>query len=250
MWREDEFAAAVVNPEPGVPAGITSWTSPRPLRRFAVYRNNVRAALAEALAVRYPVVRRLVGEAFFRAMAREFVVANLPASPVLIHYGGPFPAFIARYPGADGVPYLADVARLESAYWQAYHAADAVPLSVEAFAAIDGERLAGARFILIPSASILRSRYPFVSIWRTNTEDEDVRPVDLGEWEDALVARPDLVVDVRHLPPGAATFLRALQAGETLATAMTQASAETVAFDLTANLKGLIATRIVAEITV
>ena len=45
-----------------------------------------------------------------------------------------------------------------------------------------------------------------------------------------------------------ATFLRALQAGETLATAMTQASAETVAFDLTANLKGLIAARIVAKI--
>jgi CheY-like chemotaxis protein len=45
-----------------VPGGVTSWTQPLPAKRFGVYRNNVSGALVEALAVRYPVVKRLVGE--------------------------------------------------------------------------------------------------------------------------------------------------------------------------------------------
>ncbi len=37
-----------------------------PARRFAVYRNNVAVGLIRALEARFPVTRRLVGDAFFR----------------------------------------------------------------------------------------------------------------------------------------------------------------------------------------
>lgn len=42
-------------------------------RRFFVHRNNVKASLGAALAARFPVVLRLVGVEFFRAMAVVFV---------------------------------------------------------------------------------------------------------------------------------------------------------------------------------
>ena len=70
-------------------------------RRFAVYRNNVAVGLIGALEARYPVSRRIAGEDLFRAMARAFVRAHKPRSPVMIAYGGEFPEFMADYL-ADG----------------------------------------------------------------------------------------------------------------------------------------------------
>ena len=67
------FADALLQGGDAVPAGVTSHTAPRPVRRFQVYRNNVFASLIEVVRARFPVVERLVGEEFFRAMARVFV---------------------------------------------------------------------------------------------------------------------------------------------------------------------------------
>ena len=82
--------------------------------------------------MRYPVTRRLVGDDFFRAMARAFVAAQKPRSPVLIHYGADFPAFVEAFEPAREIPYLTDVARLENAWVEAYHAAEAPALALEA----------------------------------------------------------------------------------------------------------------------
>ena len=44
-----EFAAALLDPDRPVPEAVTAHTARRPLRRFAVYRNNVVAGLVNAL---------------------------------------------------------------------------------------------------------------------------------------------------------------------------------------------------------
>jgi hypothetical protein len=242
------FAAALLDREAPVPEGLASWTGQRPRRRFGVYRNNVSSALGEALAIRHPVVERLVGEAFFRAMAREFALRNPPSSPVLIDYGEGFPDFIASFGPAASLAYLADVARLESAHWRAYHAADADPAPARAFAEIPPDRLAGARFELLTSTHLVSSPFPIVAIWRANTHDAEVRPLDLSLPEDALVARPEFDVEIRRLPPGACAFLSALKAGATLGDAALAACAAHPGFDLAANLAGLMEARIVAEV--
>jgi hypothetical protein len=248
-WNQDQFAVALVDRSLPLPPGLTSWNAGEPQQRFGVYRGNVAGALIEALAVRYPVVQRLVGEDFFRAMARDYALANLPASPVLIHYGADFPDFIASFAPAATLSYLPDVARLESANWMAYHAADATPLAANDFAALDPSKLAGVRLTFLPSVHVLSSAYPIFSIWRTNTEDAEVEPVDLTQAEDVLVSRPDMKVDMRKLPSGAATFLSALIAGQTLGEAAALALAHTPEFDLAFNIAGLISLRIAAGIT-
>ena len=40
-WAQNEFAMALVNRARPVPEETTSWTAPRPLKRFNVYRGNV-----------------------------------------------------------------------------------------------------------------------------------------------------------------------------------------------------------------
>ena len=80
-----------------VPAAFKGAAQGRAERRFAVHRNTVAASLIEALQARFPVVQRLVGEDFFRAMARAFVALEPPSSPLLFLYGESFAAFIARF---------------------------------------------------------------------------------------------------------------------------------------------------------
>ena len=139
------FAAALCDPAAPPPAAIRGRRGAPDARRFAVYRNNVAVGLIGALEARYPVARRIVGPEAFRAMARAFVEAHKPRSPVLIAYGAVFPDFIeAQGPNPD-LRRLADVARLENAWVEAYHAEDAPAAGLADLAALSAEALPNAR---------------------------------------------------------------------------------------------------------
>jgi hypothetical protein len=208
------------------------------------HRNNVFVSLTEALGTRFPVCHALVGDEFFRALARMFIELSPPRSPVLMSYGDDFGDFIETFPPARPVPYLADVARLEAALTRAYHAADASPLTVDelASAPCHWEQI---RVDLHPSVRIIMSPYPIVSIWEAHVRLGDHPVIDSSMAEDALVARPDLDVEVHRLPPGAAAFLSALRRGATLRAAADQAVGSNPRFDLVTTLSGILASRII-----
>ncbi len=227
------FAAAVVGAPETVPPGLGAWNGGSVERRFGVYRNNVREGLIGALASRFPVTEKLVGRAFFSALAEAFLLSHPPRSPVLMEWGDALPAFIETFEPAATVPYLADVARLEAARSHAYHAADAAPVQPETLAALDSERLALVRLVSHPALAILRSPYPVLTIWERNTGDSEPAPLELGGGEDMLVTRPQMRVELRPLPPGAARFFEALEEGQSIGWAAEAAHAETPLFDLT-----------------
>ncbi len=234
----DSFARALVDPSRPAPAA-TQRRDGRPVeRRFAVYRNNVAVALIGALEARYPVVRRLVGDDFFRGMAGAYVAAEKPRSPALIHYGDGFPDFVARFPPAASVAYLADVARLENAWIEAYHAAEASALGLEALAAIAPDALEALRFRPHPAARLVSFAHPAASIWAASQGDGEPRAPEVWSAEEALVARPDADVVVRVLPPGGFAFAAVLFSGASLGAAAALAAAE--GFDPGAHLIGLI----------
>jgi hypothetical protein len=237
---QTEFAQALLDPDRAVPGELTSHTARYPQKRFAVYRNNVVAGLVNALRAKFPATGRIVGEDFFTAMARVFVMTHPPRSKILHTYGDDFGDFIAAFEPAAELPYLADVARLEAARTRAYHAADAQPLAPAAFANIEPQSAGALRLTLHPSLQMVRSRHPVVTIWAMNAGETDIGPVDEGAAEDALVLRPALDVTVRALPPGGAAFLLSLSNGDTMVEAAENAAAEDARFDLTVNLARLI----------
>src|SRR5208282_5370725 len=91
------FAAALADPAASPPATTRGRLGVPDARRFSVYRNNVAVGLIGSLEARYPVSRRIVGDDLFRAMARAFMSARKPRSPVMIAYGEDFPEFAAAY---------------------------------------------------------------------------------------------------------------------------------------------------------
>ncbi|PLX35948.1 MAG: DUF2063 domain-containing protein [Hyphomicrobiales bacterium] len=237
---QGQFSAALLDADEGVPGDIVGPDGQAAPKRFGVYRNNVVVGLVEALMASYPTILKLVGEEFFRAAGALHVRQSPPTSPVLLHYGADFPAFLDGFEPARAVPYLGDVARLERAWNEAYHAADASPLDPAALGGIAPDALANVRFTPHPAMRIVRSAFPIVSIYRANQCDsaDDVSLPDGGE--DALVTRGDLDVEIRALPAGGAVFIAALAQGASLAEAAQQATASTEAFDLGVNLGGVL----------
>lgn len=234
-----DFTPGLLDPDV-VPAGVAGPRGKAADKRYNVYRNNVTVSLINALAETFPATRRITGEDFFRAMARFHVRATPPTSPLLFEYGRGFPDFIERYEYAKTMPWLADVARIERAWLDAYHAADAEPLSASTFAAVASERLADAVLTPHPATRIVRSRFPAVTIFAANRSSAPVAPVRTTEPEDALVTRPGLEVIVRHLPPGAAVFLTRLIDGEPLGAAAAAGTSEAPDLDLAATIAGMI----------
>jgi len=242
--QQSDFTAALFDPALPCPAGLRAWNGSDPAARFAVYRNNVVSGLIDALADTFPVVQALVGEEFFRAIASVFVRARPPQSKLLAFYGDELPAFIQAFEPARSVPYLADVARLELARVQAYHAMDAAPIDADCMQAAlsKTERLPRLRLTLHPSARVVESSHALVSLWAAHQSDAAVNlsAVDTGRPEQALVLRQGLDVVVVPLGPGATRFCAALLDGTPLGAAAGLALQEEARFDLSATLVALL----------
>ncbi len=233
------FSRAILDPDIAVPSGLVGPDGRPDAKRFAVYRNNVVAGLIDVLRAAYPAVRRITGDDFFAAMARIHVAESPPESPVMLDYGRHFPAFVAGFPPAQGLSYLADVARIERAWLEACHAPEAAVAEAQSLAAVPPERIPTLRLRLHPSLRIVRSDWPALTIWRMNVADAEPAPVDLSRTEIALIARPGAEVEARAIPPDTACFLKALLAGAGIQAAVLEGLAESPRFDPVAALSGL-----------
>lgn len=217
-------------------------------RRLAIYRGNLHANWRSALADTFPVVERLVGEAFFTEASRSYAAAHPSRSGDLQVYGAEFPAFLEQYPHARDHPYLGDVARLEWAWHESFHAAGSAPMDLEALAGVPAAEHGELRLHLHPSARLVDSAYPIVAIWTANQSGRDGTPERLAGPDHALVHRPALEVQVQRLEPRDALLLRALAAGEPLE-AGAKAAGHTDAQTLGAALQRFVAARVLVGFT-
>jgi Putative DNA-binding domain len=292
------FAAALGEPSAPPPAMTHGRLGAPDARRFAIYRNNVAVGLIGALEARFPVSRRLAGDDLFRAIARAFVHAHKPRSPVMIAYGEEFPEFVAEYLATAGGPSLGDdaldrdrhreersdaaiqtagvrpttpgllrfarnddggptelhcpaanlpdVARLENAWVESYHSADATAATMGQLAALNPDCLPATRVIFHPAAQLLRFATPAASIWASYQSGAEHAASEPAVAEDALITRPDCDVCVRVLPPLGFDFALSLREGATLIEAV--AAVNDPGFDFGAHLVGLVECGAIASI--
>lgn len=221
--KQSDFATALLNPQAPVPLGIVGPDGLAAPKRFSVYRNNVALSLTRALEASFPTVRKLVGEAFFVALAGKFLRAHPPRSRILMLYGEEMPEFLQRFQPVADLGYLPDVARLDQAMRESYHAADSTPLPETEFQRLVGADIAALRLRLAPSLRLVRSRWPVVSIWAVNHEGG---PAPKAIAEDALILRPEFDPQPLVLPAGGGAFVAGLMEGRTLGECMDLAGPE------------------------
>ncbi|MBL6649988.1 MAG: putative DNA-binding domain-containing protein [Reyranella sp.] len=232
------FAAHLAGADrPDLAAGVLGDAIPS-AARLRVYRHHVQESLASALAATFPTVQAVVGSDFFRALARAFVAENLPRQPVLAEYGEDFPAFVAGYEPARGLPYLADVARLDWALNAAFHASTDERLAAADLAALPADRLLSLRLVLASGTALVSSAHPLDRIWAASQPGAPEGTVDLDAAGAHLLVlrRPDDAAFVVLSPPEA-RFVDGIALGKTLEEAAAWVDGE---FDLTAGFARLL----------
>ncbi len=215
MAMQSEFGTALLTPAARPPEGLHNPFGGEAGKRFDVYRNNVAVSLTQALETGFPTVRKLVGDAFFKAMAGVYLRSHPPSDPRLATYGGTFPGFLNRFDPVTHLHYLPDIARLDLGLRQSYHAADATPLHV---AGQSAERVMALVPRLAPATMVYSSRHAIHSIWRFNHDPNAPKPRKGPQ--DVLITRPVYDPAPHLLPEGGLYMARALLGHRSLGEAM------------------------------
>ncbi len=190
--------------------------------RLNIYKNNTRLNLIDTLKNIYPVTLQLVGEEFFKTMARYYVkqvpmeVGNRNA------YGSEFGDFIKGFLEAKSLPYLSDMARLEYAYFKVGVIKEKEVLTQEGLQAALGE-FGDVVFALNSNAIYVNLTFNVDKLWYLHQSDN----VDFSSFELIKSPRSVLVIkDASHmtwmkvLSAETAAFLEDVSLGKSFAESM------------------------------
>lgn len=212
------------------------------------YRNNVRAGFANALALEFPVIQRLVGAAYFRQLAQRFQRRHPSRSGNLQSIGAPFADFLTTEFADTQYAYLADVAQLEWACETLSHAAAESRASVAQLQSCDIADFAALRLRRRRDSALLASVYPIVKIWSSNLADQHgVEEIDLGGGGEFAIVVRNRRVEVISLTAGSFALLQGLDSNLTMGEALDAALQAQADFDLQSELAKLFRLHIFAE---
>ena len=204
--QQELLQAAILAVEENAPI-VSRQRSPR----LAIYRHAYRARLAGALALNYPVLARVLGDAAFERLAEDYARA-VPSRHFSIRWHG---AELYRFL-TD--PALVDLARMEWALGTAFDAADAGPLDAGSLARIPVAEWPGLRLALHPSVSVLAMQWAVEAQWESmRAEDAHAAPAAPQAHAHALLVwRKDLQAHWRIASAAEGAALLALGARGTL----------------------------------
>jgi hypothetical protein len=206
---------------------------------LGIYANTARVNFVESLRTSFPVVLRLVGDAYFRQCALHFRERHPSRSGDLQQTGVGFSDFLAEIHAGDEFHYLSDVARLEWCCQEALTSAEHAPFRLEKLAALDPTGYEDVRFLLHPSLRLFSSEYPCRRIWEANVNQAaDFAPIDLRDGADRLViVRVSGHLRIHESSVGEFNFLGAIQAGGTFGTVVERTLELDAEFDAGAALR-------------
>jgi hypothetical protein len=166
------------------------------------------------------------------------------AGPASSELASEFPQFIRGLGRLASIEYLADIAELEKVRAKAAQSPIMPSVSPSWLSSALERPVDTMRVDFQPSLSLIRSRFPIVTIWQANHSGNDCT---LDQWgrETALVARCSREVATWRLPTGGFAFLSALSNGATWSAAIEAAAASDISFDVRVNRTLLIEADIV-----
>jgi hypothetical protein len=216
-------------------------------QRVAIYRNTCISTLVNALALSFPVVRRLVGADFFAAAAQQLIRLQPPASAYLNDYGSGFALFLRSYRPAQCLPYLPDVAQLEWSVNRALHAPDRRRLDSARLAALAPSELACVALVPHASLALLQLQSPADLIWRAVLEQDEtaMAQLQLASGPVLLLIERDEedLVRVQRVSAPEWQLLARLCAGESVQSALAYGLERSAAEDWTSLLAQQLAAR-------
>lgn len=222
-----------------------------PVARLQIYRNNLHEGFIKTLALEFPVVHRLVGEDYFRQLARAFLRSYPSRSGDLHPVGAPFGSFLRAQFADSAYRYLADMATLEWACEECLVAEETEALDAAALRAVPLEHYGTLRFSLRSACRLVDSPFPILKIWEANQPESAASElISLDSEPDfLLVCRTTGRLRLHRLDAGHYRLLASFAAGLGLDEALAASLACDPRFDLGAALRHCIECRVLARMT-
>jgi hypothetical protein len=159
-----------------------------PIGQLDIYREQFWIRHVNCLREDFPVLLALVGDEKFEAIVADYLDAFPPRKFQLRHLGENLADFLATRDDA----LLADLARVEWAFIDAFDAPDAPPLDPATISAIAEDDWPNARLVLHPSLQLLGLSHPANRMRDAWWADKEKRPIERVE------RAPANVVVYRH----------------------------------------------------
>lgn len=187
------------------------------LARLAIYAGGYRTRIREALAEVYEAVQHIVGARAFTELAAGYAQQYPSHDYNLSFVGRHLPQFLKTHPRTQRLPFLPDVARLEWAVCEAFHAFDQPPIDTTALSSLSLDAWARARLAFQPSVHLVASPWPIRDLWQVRTQPRRAINVDLvNRPQRVLVCRQALQVRCELLTAREHEVLTALLDGHPL----------------------------------
>lgn len=196
-------------------------------QRLNIYVHSYFLRLRDVLRHDFSGLRHALGEPEFDRLARRYVDACPSTSFTLNDFAARLPRFLARAPLPPKLharrAFLVELATLERAVDELFHAPHAEPAAIEQLRALPPQRWAGARFTAIPAARLFAFRFPVNRYLQAVYDDSaPALPAATRNW--LLVHRHDWKVWRSPLRQPQHALLRSLLRGAPLGDALQQAA--------------------------
>lgn len=159
---QQQFLKAILQVEDFAPQ-VASQTS----KRISIYQNNVDGALVDYLEGVYPAVKGVVGDDYFKQMARFHYRAIPPQWGNIHEFGAEFCQTGEGY-DVELLPYLQELAAFEWLLHATYYLPRTTALDVSAYAQ---HELMILSVEIVPNVCHFRTTYPVLSIYQQSLPD-------------------------------------------------------------------------------
>ena len=209
-----------------------------------VYRNGFRKTCTDALTASYPTVSALVGEDYFRVLARAYAKSYPPTTGTLVGYGSHFAEFLRSMSDEHKLADLPDAAAIDAAWLVSFFAEEAVALSpanVEAMVS-DGIDVSKTRVTLTPPTQLVSLSHHIVETWiQIRQQGKLTSGVSLREGDNmAMIWRLGGQIQIKALSNAESAFLNTLAGVETLEMAAVAALEIDESFNLATTFAALL----------
>ncbi|MCP4324021.1 MAG: DUF2063 domain-containing protein [Psychromonas sp.] len=187
-------------------------------QRLQVYRNSFVMGVTEALAITYQHTMALVGEEFFNAVSREFIINQPPQENNIINYGLGFDRYLTGLPQLINMPYIAEMARFEWLLEATSNTkVESGQLDLLTLAALPEASFSDLRFTIAKQVNLFQSEQDIYQLYQM-LMTESVVETDLNSpCYLALKKLKDFRVELIDLTPIQFSLLKQIKEGKTLA---------------------------------
>jgi len=141
--------------------------------RVDIYANMYFYRILDVIKEDFPATLAILGDERFHNLVTGYLIEYPPAHFSISYAGDRLADFIRDHPPREEFPFLADLARLERALIDVFHAPDSVPLDAEQMRAISPEDWPALKLTAHPAHQILALEWNVAAILKSVEQGEE-----------------------------------------------------------------------------